>query len=212
AATTALTIAGSAPTVPASPAPLAPSGLRLVGTGFEVISMYGIVSARGMQLIHEAAGQVLPRFAVVDDLLHQSLAQPLRDAAMDLALEADRVHHRADVVDDDVADDLQRAGIGVDLNLTDMAAIGIGVVVGGEGAGLVEAAFEAWRQAAGLERGLGDVGDVDAAVGAGDREIAVGEFYVGGGGFEQMRRNAFALGDDLVGRHPQGRAADHRRA
>src|ERR1700693_331880 len=49
ASTTALTIAGSAPTVPASPAPLAPSGLRLVGTGFEVISMYGIVSARGMQ-------------------------------------------------------------------------------------------------------------------------------------------------------------------
>src|SRR5882762_892482 len=47
--TTALTIAGSAPTVPASPAPLATSGLRLVGTGFEVISMYGIVSARGMQ-------------------------------------------------------------------------------------------------------------------------------------------------------------------
>src|SRR5712671_2973588 len=47
--TTALTIAGSAPTVPASPAPLAPSGLRLVGTGLEVISMYGIVSARGMQ-------------------------------------------------------------------------------------------------------------------------------------------------------------------
>src|SRR5215467_6603802 len=49
ASTTALTIAGSAPTVPASPAPLAPSGLRLVGTGFEVISMYGIASARGRQ-------------------------------------------------------------------------------------------------------------------------------------------------------------------
>src|SRR5712691_4615398 len=37
-------------------------------------------------VIHEAAGQVLPRFAVVDD---QGLAQPLRDAAMDLAFEAD---------------------------------------------------------------------------------------------------------------------------
>src|SRR5215472_6051448 len=46
---TALTIAGSAPTVPASPAPLAPSGLRLVGTGLEWISMSGIVSARGME-------------------------------------------------------------------------------------------------------------------------------------------------------------------
>ena len=48
-ASTALTIAGSAPTVPASPAPLAPSGLRLVGTGLEKISMCGIVSARGME-------------------------------------------------------------------------------------------------------------------------------------------------------------------
>ena len=102
-------------------------------------------------VIHEAAGQVLPGFAVVDDLLHQSLAQALRDAAMDLTLEADRVHHRADIVDDDVADDLQGAGIGVDLDLTDVAAIGVGVVVGGEGAGLVKAAFEAWRQTAGLE-------------------------------------------------------------
>ena len=49
---------------------------------------------------------------------------------MDLALEADRVDHRADIVDHDVADDLERAGIGVDLDLADMAAIGIGVVVG----------------------------------------------------------------------------------
>jgi hypothetical protein len=40
ASTTALTIAGNAPTVPAWPAPFAPSGLRLVGTGFEVISPY----------------------------------------------------------------------------------------------------------------------------------------------------------------------------
>ena len=70
---------------------------------------------------------------------------------MDLALEADRVHHRADVVDDDITDDLQRAGIRVDLDLANMAAIGIGVVVGGEGAGLIKTAFEAWRQAAGLE-------------------------------------------------------------
>jgi hypothetical protein len=52
----------------------------------------------------------------------------------------------------------------------------------------------------------------DAPVGAGDREIAIGEFYVGGSGFEQDARQCVCLGDDLVGRHPQGRAADHRRA
>ncbi len=88
-----------------------------------------------------------PELAVVDDLFHQCLAQPLRDAAVDLALEADRVHHRADIVDDDVADDLERTGIGVDLDLADMAAVGVGVVVGGKGAGLEQPAFEARRQA-----------------------------------------------------------------
>src|ERR1700719_3779672 len=81
---TALTIAGSAPTVPASPAPLARRdlhGRHRVGARHAVI--------------HEAAGQVLPGFAVVDDLLHESLAQALRDTAMDLALDAERGHHRA---------------------------------------------------------------------------------------------------------------------
>jgi hypothetical protein len=42
-----------------------------------------------------------------------------------------------------VAWDTTRAGIGVDLYLTDMAAIGIGIVVGGEGAGFVKATFKA---------------------------------------------------------------------
>src|SRR6266566_255787 len=42
---TALTIAGNAPTVPA---PLAPKGLRLVGTGFEVTEIAGSASARGI--------------------------------------------------------------------------------------------------------------------------------------------------------------------
>ena len=79
---------------------------------------------RAASHIHEAAGQVLPRPTVVDDLLHQRLAQPLRHAAVDLALQSDRVHHRADIVDHDVADDLQRAGIGVDFDLADVAAIG----------------------------------------------------------------------------------------
>ena len=40
--------AGSAPTVPASPAPLAPSGLSLVGTGWLSMTMSQKVSARGI--------------------------------------------------------------------------------------------------------------------------------------------------------------------
>ena len=40
-------IAASAPTLPASPAPLTPSGLVLVGTGFSAISKEQTSSARG---------------------------------------------------------------------------------------------------------------------------------------------------------------------
>src|SRR5438105_2606299 len=45
---TALTIAGKAPTVPASPAPFAPSGLSLVGHGLLSILMVPRSSARGI--------------------------------------------------------------------------------------------------------------------------------------------------------------------
>src|SRR5277367_4573719 len=41
--------AGIAPTQPASPAPLAPSGLPSVGTGFDTMRMLHMLSARGMQ-------------------------------------------------------------------------------------------------------------------------------------------------------------------
>ena len=45
---TAFITAGSAPTVPASPAPLAPSGFSFVGTGLLSMCMSGSVSARGI--------------------------------------------------------------------------------------------------------------------------------------------------------------------
>src|SRR5260370_27768133 len=44
----ALATAGIAPTVPASPAPLTPSGLVLVGTGLLLIAIAGRSLARGM--------------------------------------------------------------------------------------------------------------------------------------------------------------------
>ena len=41
-------ITGSAPTVPASPAPLTPSILSLVGAGDEITLKKGMLSARGI--------------------------------------------------------------------------------------------------------------------------------------------------------------------
>src|SRR5260370_13716023 len=47
ASTTALLMAARAPTLPASPAPLTPKGLVLVGTGFSSVSKEETPSARG---------------------------------------------------------------------------------------------------------------------------------------------------------------------
>ena len=119
-----------APTVPASPAPLAPSGLNLVGTGllFDLHVRDHLGARHGV--VDEARGQELAALAVLDHLLHQDLAEALGDAAMDLALEPDRVDHRADIVDHGVAIDVDVAGLGIDLDLADMAAVGIGVLLG----------------------------------------------------------------------------------
>src|ERR1700730_16630820 len=55
------------------------------------------------------------------DVLHQHLAPTLRNAAADLAFEQQRVHHRADIVDDAVTQDLDGTRLLVDLELADIA-------------------------------------------------------------------------------------------
>ena len=57
------------------------------------------------------------------DVLHQHLARALRDAAVDLAVQQQRIEHGADVVDHAVAHDLDLAGLRVDLDLADVAAV-----------------------------------------------------------------------------------------
>src|SRR5436305_875671 len=78
-------------------------------------------------------GDELAGVPVVDAILEQRMADVLADAAMDLTLEQQRIDHRAKIVDHDEAEDARRAGIGLDLDLADMAAIG-------EGRGLVHVA------------------------------------------------------------------------
>ena len=99
----AIITAGSAPTQPASPAPLAPSGLlcgrHRIADDRDVAH---VVGARH-RVIHEARSQQLAGSRLVDHLLHQDLADALRDAAMDLAGQRQRIDHRADVVDHQIA-------------------------------------------------------------------------------------------------------------
>ena len=54
-------------------------------------------------------------------------------------------------------------------------------------------------QAAGIERGAHDFLEINPAVGAGDREAAVGKNNVGVGGLEHMRGDPLSLLDHLVG-------------
>ena len=57
-------------------------------------------------------------------MLEERLADPLDDAAVNLAFEQKRVDGAAEIVDDGVALDGDDAGMGVDLDLDDVAAVG----------------------------------------------------------------------------------------
>ncbi len=132
---------------------------------------------------------------------------------MQLALDDHRVDHRADIVHRPIADDAHDSGLGVDLGLADMHAVAegeIGRVVDGA---LVEAGLHGLvREIVRDQGGARDLGEAQAAIGAGDAEQSVAEIDVGLARFEQMRGEALALEDDLPGSTIQRRAADRDRA
>ena len=102
-----------------------------------------------------------PSLGAVDRLLHQRLADALHRAAMDLAGEQQRIERHAEIVDDDVVDDLDDAGGGIDLDFGEMRAVRVGAVGLREG----RARVQLRRIDA---RALGEIGKADRAVGAGD--------------------------------------------
>ena len=60
---------------------------------------------------------------VIDGVLQQRLADALHDAAMQLAVDQHRIDDGAEVVDRGVLHDLDVAGVGIDLDLADVAAV-----------------------------------------------------------------------------------------
>src|SRR6185312_17128696 len=129
-------------------------------------------------VVHERGGHHLP--AVVEaNVFHQHLPGALRDAAVDLSVQQHRIEHGADVVDNAVAHDDGLAGLNVDFQLADVAAIRVIVhrrlVHGGGG--------KAWLHIGGnLCRHLRIGGGFlhgHGAVGFARREHAVGELHVG---------------------------------
>ena len=63
----------------------------------------------------------MARVRIVAALLPQRLPDALRDAAVTLAVDQHRVYRPAAIVDRCVADDLDHAGLRVDLDLADRA-------------------------------------------------------------------------------------------
>jgi hypothetical protein len=62
------------------------------------------------------------RVWIIDRMLKESLANALYDPARDLAFEQERVDGAPEIVDDGIAPDYDAAGIGIDLDLGDLAA------------------------------------------------------------------------------------------
>src|SRR5436190_2180137 len=80
-----------------------------------------IVGARH-RVIVVRAGQQLTGFLVVDAAFEDGLANPLRQPAMHLAGDDHRVDDAAEIVRRREVDDLQPAGVGIDLDFGDMRA------------------------------------------------------------------------------------------
>ncbi len=132
-------------------------------------------------------------------MLAQRLADALRDAAVDLAVDDERIDRAADVVDRRVFDDLDHAGVGIDLHLADMRAVGKARGRDGLVALRGERAAQILRQIGALHRGARDLENADRVVGALHGKAAILEFDVGGRSLQQVLGDTRALLDDVVG-------------
>ena len=103
ASTTALCTAGVEPIVADSPMPFAPSGLSGLSVSVFDTSKLRQLGGRRHRVVHEVRGDRVA-VVVVLHLLAQRLRGALRDAAVLLAGDEQRVEDRAAVVDRDVAE------------------------------------------------------------------------------------------------------------
>ena len=121
ASTTALITAGAEPIVPASPTPFTPS--RFVGEGVTVLSRskFGNSAAEGIEIVGEARGEQVPG-VVVHGFLPERLRDALGDAAVNLALDDERVDLVPAVVHRRVRHQADAARLLVDLDHRDVRA------------------------------------------------------------------------------------------
>jgi|SRR6516225_4405415 len=144
-------------------------------------------------------------------MLKESLADALYDPAMDLALEQERVDGAAEIVDDRVALDCDAAGIGIDFDLGDVAAIGEGLSWRYAMMRRVEPRLHPCRQFRGIARRLRYRENVEAEIGAGHAKYPINKTYVLRRDFQKVRSELRAFVDDGASRLVERRTRDGKR-
>src|SRR5262249_15008339 len=136
------------------------------------------------------------------------LANALDDPAMDLALEQERVNGAPEIVDDGVALDYHDAGIGIDLDLDDVAAVGEGLSWRYAVMLRIEPRLHARRQFRGIARRLRHGKTVGGDIGTGPAKYPTDKASVLRLVSKRVRSQlrAFVLvgAPRLVGRRPGG--------
>src|SRR5262249_7601087 len=144
-------------------------------------------------------------------MLKESLANALNDPAMDLALEQERFDGAPESVDDGIALDYDAAGIGIDLDLGDVAAVGEGLSWRYAVMRRVEPRLHARRQPRGIARSLRHRENIEAEIGAGHAEYPIGKTYVLRRDFQKVRSQLRAFVDNGASRLVERRARDGTR-
>src|SRR5262245_28068492 len=144
-------------------------------------------------------------------MLKESLANALDDPGMDLALEKERVDGAAEIVDDGVALDYDGAGIGIDLDLDDVAAVGEGLSWRYAVMRRIEPRLHARRQLRGIARRLRHGENIEAEISARYAEYPIGKTYVLRRHFQKVRSELRPFADDGSSRLVERRACNGKR-
>jgi hypothetical protein len=155
------------------------------------------------RIVHQAGGDRLARPGIVAHVLAERLADALDGAAVELAAHDHRVDDAADIVRRGVGDDVDDAGLRVDLDLADMTAVRPARPV--HGARRVD-------EDAVLGLTVGELEEADTAVGADDPEDTLAVFDVGFGRLERLAGELPSRLDRHLGGVVDRRAGGEQRA
>ena len=142
-------------------------------------------------VIHEAAGEQLPGFPVINSVFAEDLAGALGQPALHLAFHQRVGDDIADVVHGDIGDDLRHPGFGVDFHFGDMCAVREGHAPLAGAHGVQRMRFAALVL-------FGQVEQADPAVGAFDGIFAMVELDVLNRGFQFLCSQFAAFFDHFL--------------